>query len=235
MKKYNIIESKFIEGQNHKLAYSQKGRKILSENKGLLKAFREMNHKKLTKYKDPKNRFTIKKVNNKIKTSTNEMYIIRIKKGKKKYFVKEINEEPTPNSKYPTFDKKLKIHLNGFYEMKALKILKDLGINIIDAHLGYLNIKSKKAYIIYDFTNLKILQELIDKKKIDPEEISRIKEKIMDAKIIIENSLYDRKYDINSQNGIIKGPRDMGDLVATNLFYEIKTKKMYFFDPWYIS
>jgi serine/threonine protein kinase len=234
MKKYSIVGSKFRETENHKLAYSQKGRKMLSENKGLLKAFREMNHKKLTKYKDPKGRFTIEKVNNKIKTSTNEMYIIKINKDNKKYFVKEINENPTPNSRYPTFNNKLKIHLNGFYEMKAIKVLKSLGINIIDAHFSYLNIKSKKAYIVYDFTNLQTVKELTDNHKLTLKESISISRKREIIESIIDKGLDNHKY-LKSKNTNITGPTNIRDLVPNNLLYNTKTKEIYILDPWYIS
>ena len=234
MKIYSITKSKFLETENHKLAYSPKGRKILSENKGLLKAFREMNKKKLPKYKDPKGRFTIEKVSNKIKTSTNEMYIIKINKNNKKYFVKEINEEPTPNSKCSTFDNKLKAHLNGFYEMKAIKILKSLGINIIDAHLSYLNIKSKKAYIVYDFTNLQTIKELADNNKLTLKESISISRKREIIESIIDKGLNNQEY-IKSKNTNVTGPTNIQDLFPHNLLYNTKTKEIYIIDPWYIS
>jgi transcriptional regulator with XRE-family HTH domain len=73
--------------------------------------------------------------------------------------------------------------------MKAITILKDLGINVIKAHFSYLNPKSQKTYITYDFTNLKTVKELAKEKKISKSEINRIENKIREFKVKVNLSL----------------------------------------------
>jgi len=187
--KYSINDVKFIEKKRKKLAYSEHGKKIVSENKGLLKAFLEMDKKKLSKYVDPHNKFIITKLKASNKGSNIcESYKIHIKDKNRIYFIKEINKHENL-SQIRSFQEKINSLLDGYHEMKAITILKDLGIDVIKAHFSYLNPKSQKAYIAYDFTNLKTVKELVKEKKISKSEINRIENKIREFKVKVNLSL----------------------------------------------
>jgi hypothetical protein len=251
MKKFNITNTRFIKSKTRKLAYSEHGKDIISKNKGLFKAFLEMDKQKLSKYKDPNNKFIIErlKVKRQSKNASETYKIIINGKIIEKYFVKEINEEGNPRNKY-TFYGQIKEQLDGYHEMKAITILEDLGIDVIKAHFSYLNPYSKKTYIAYEFSNLKTVKELVKQKKISSEELQKIKNKILKLEIIIEDALKNKKNTIKYQTipGITKvketkhktlttnyRPTQISDINVGNTFYDPKTKKIYIFDPWYVD
>jgi hypothetical protein len=140
----------------------------LSNLKGLFEIFKNWNlNRKI--YNDPNKRFRIQRLDHTLFKGENHdrsfKLDILINNNKRTYFIKEINDSIQHKSDAPDFEYRINTGLHGYNEMKGVKILKDLGFEVIDAHLSYSDKVSKRSYIVYDFTNLKTVEELFDKKK----------------------------------------------------------------------
>lgn len=204
--KVNFNYSKQRKGQDAKtLLYTPKAKKIIRENKGLLKnmllmvkenkeKIRNINYS-IRKVKIPKNDSTYSYGN------TVNAYVLRLKDGTK-YYIKQAGN-------------------NVVGEMAALKYLEKLGFNTIPVNFAMsmpiyfkkFNETAKISFIAYDFTNLKTVSKMLLEKKIT----------------IKEHKMIERKLEKISKD--LKEKKLMRDVSVNNCFIDIKTRKLYLFDP----
>jgi serine/threonine protein kinase len=207
-KDLHFNQSKQVEIKEPKvLLYTDSAKKVISENKGLMKDL--FNMAKSDAVNIIKNeKYIIKKV--KIPEfdplysygNTLNAYTVKLRNGKK-YYIKFTGR-------------------NVVGEMAALKYLERLGFNTIPVHFAIsvpvyfekFNETSRMSFIAYDFTNFKTVSQMRAENKITEAEFSNIERRIKGL-----------------LNHFHQNRRLLRDISTNNCFIDIKTKKLYLFDP----
>lgn len=136
-------------------------------------------------------------------------------------FFKDINQTKEFFIKVNTGD------VNAEKEFLANKLFQKFGINTIKPHFAFSDKVSKKSIIVYDFTNLKTVDNALSLKIITREEYNEIYKKIRNLykykKIPLED--YDKKgvgdFD-NAYNIFVKKENNKIDVYFTDLYLEQK-------------
>lgn len=207
-KRRRNIHLKFVETNNRQLAYSTNAKKIVHNTPELIKNFLILSKTDSPKFIDPKKRYQIIKESKIVGSNSNQIYklIIKTKSGTKKYFIKEMRQWINPTHEM------LKRGANAFHELKAIEKLKELGISVIDAHLAYVDKDS--SFIVYDYIeNMPVLWSAMNEGLISKEEYEKFNYKLKQLKFEIKD-----KYLIS-------------DINSMNTFIDLKTKRLYLFDP----
>ena len=207
-KRRRNINLKFLETNSRQLAYSKNAKKIIHNTPEIIKSFLILSKTDNPEFIDPKNRYHIIKETKIMGQNSNQIYklIIKTKSGTKKYFIKEMKQWINPTHEM------LKRGANAFHELKAIEKLKELGISVIDAHLAYAD--KDRSFIIYDYIeNLPVLWSAMKDRLISKEEYDKLNYKLKQLKSEIKN-----KYLIS-------------DINSMNTFIDLKTKRLYLFDP----
>lgn len=212
-------DSVFLESFSGKeLGYSKKGKQIVRENPGLIRAVQEISRTQKPILEDPKGRFTIRREKPTAGWNTNVAYVLDLKG--KKYFIKEQNDIDV-NSRYK-FDNKYKDGRDGVSEHIAIELLKKHKINVIPAHVSYVDPVSKKGFIVYEYTKLRTLEALHKSGDIKYGRYRNIKERLREIEKKINDNFTD--YDLKKYCG-------MWDLATDNVFVSTSSNKFYVFDP----
>jgi len=216
--KHKMGDTTFYANHTRELGYSLHGKDAIKNTRGLLTAFYKMSNEKLSYYKDPNGRFSIRLENPRAGFNTNKAYIVNV--GSKAYFVKEINDD----SKMPGYSFKIKYESgrDGVSEHKAIELLKQFGINVIPVHLSYVNPIDKKSFVVYEFSKLKTADELLRENKITAVKYKNIQKKLIEIEEHINREFH--KFDLVKYSKLY-------DLDTDNVFYSLKENKFYIFDP----
>jgi hypothetical protein len=214
-----IGSSVFLGTQHGKeLGYSTHGKQVIRETPGLLKAVYDLSRSKKSFLEDPKGRFQILRQKPKTGQNTNESYILKLKE--KKYFIKELND--TSIDRDYSFDIKHKHGRDGISEHIAIELLKAQGIDVIPAHFSYVDPISKKSFIVYEFTQLRTLEELYKTGEITSIKYKNLKKQVTNIEEKINSKFHSfglEKY------------KQIWDLDTDNVFYSVGRNKFYVFDP----
>jgi hypothetical protein len=214
-----IGDSVFI-GTPHgkELGYSTHAKQMIRENPGLLKAVYELSKSRKPFLEDPKSRFQILRQKPKAGQNTDASYILKLKE--KKYYIKEVND--TSIDRDYSFDIKHKHGRDGVSEHIAIELLKEQGINVIPAHLSYVDPISKKSFIVYEFTQLRTLDELYKTGEITSIRYKNIKKQVKEIEEEINRKFHSFGLDKYKQ---------IWDIRTDNVFYSTGKNKFYVFDP----
>jgi len=214
LEKNKIISTQYYKG----IAYTQEAKNIIHTIPGIMteikKVITNQNSEKIIQKKGENWEYKIQKIpKNELMAKTvrdSPSHIIletKINGKSKKYFLK-------------AHLRTLPIHygINGVSEIKAIEILKQNGIEIIPAHFA-MNFKYKnKNYTIiaYEYIPFPTLSVAIENGAIRKE-----------TAISLLNNIKGKVYEINKK---IK-PYYIWDIKSQNIFIDLKTKKLYVFDP----
>lgn len=237
--KIRIGNFSFVKSKTREIGYSILAKRIIHETPGLLDKFYMVSKEKLEEYSDPKGLFSIKRIRLQPSVGvTNVAYVISVKhNGKlKKFFIKEMNnsgikERTSGNEKtYVQFSDRVKRGLEGISEAKALTLMKNIGVNIINHHFAFIDNQRKISYIVYDFKSDLFsgfhLKKLIKRRLIPFSKISEISRHIEEVRTKANEELKR-----NREFYGIEDNRIISDLLDDNIYYDIKKDKVYFFDP----
>lgn len=216
-------DSVFFESFSGKeLGYSAKGKQIVRENPGLISSVLEISRTQKPMLEDPKGRFTIYKGKSKFGFNTNATYVLDLKG--KKYFIKEQNNAIKGLDTLFEFDTKYYSGYDGVSEHIAIELLKKHKINVIPAHISYVDPVSKKSFIVYEYTKLRTLDELNHSKVIKPIKYQNIVDRLKKIDIEINRDFqrhglkkYERIWDLDPENVFMSGTKG--------------NNKFYIFDP----
>ncbi len=222
--RYTYKESMTNRYGGKKIVYSNFARELLRENPGIIKAVNFLsNNKKEKRFVDEKNRFEILKVTNQIinKKRTDSSFasdgfvLIINKKKPVRFFIKETRD---------------KVELSLTEELIALRLIekdaREIGFKIIKPHFAfdsYLDRKKFpfhrqliKSFIVYELSYLPTVRDVVNKKKINVEDVKKINQKFSKLKEILKK----------------KGLRDI-DLDDRNCFIDLSKKPfdLFLFDP----
>ncbi len=173
--------------EHEQLHLSVLGKKFVKENPEVVKFISESinNNFKNLKYKDNNLSIQLKKINSTAGLNTEKLLKIDLT-------FKNTNESKS------FFLKVAKADFLAKNEFLANQAFQRFGINTIKPHFAFTNTKARKSVIVYDFSGLKTLQELVNKKRITSSEIKEIKSKI--DSIYNEKILPTYKDDYNKKN-----------------------------------
>lgn len=143
------------------------GKKFVKKNPEVIKFISENlnNDFKTLKYKDNNFSMQLKKISS--KTGLNNDKLLKI----------DISFKNTNESK-SFFLKVSGIDFLAKNEFLANQAFQKTGINTIKPHFAFTNTKTRKSVIVYDFSELKTLHELVKKRKISSSEVKEIRSKI---------------------------------------------------------
>ncbi|HRS42883.1 MAG TPA: hypothetical protein P5530_03365 [Candidatus Diapherotrites archaeon] len=214
-----VGDSVFIKTRYGKgLGYSKYGKQVVRENPGLLKAVYELSKSKKPFLKDPKGRFKITRLKPKAGLNTNVSYVLDLKG--KKYFIKEVND--TSIDRDYSFDIKYRHGRDGVSEHKGIELLKQKGIDVIPAHVSYVDPITKKSFIVYEYTQLRTLEELYKAGDITSIKYRNIKKRVADIEKEINRNFH--SYGLGEY-------KQIWDLDTDNVFYSMGRNRFYIFDP----
>jgi len=197
-----------------RIVYTPLG-KELRKNKELNNAIKLLLEKKELNSFKGKN-FTVEKLNyTKLKDSQNNTHTgsfkINIKiNGENKSLFLKLYSQKDYKLKHPFY---IELH-KGHNEFMALEVAKQVGVEVIPAHLGFTNLKTVngrnilESGIVYDFTNLQRLDKYLLKDTPNRQQI------------------IEKHHRLNLQLTSL-GVRDG---FTKNVFIDKKTSKLYFFD-----
>jgi len=219
-KTFNIGSSSFFKTKKRQIGYSEHGRKVLRETPGLLSAVNLISKANLSEYRDPSGKFVIisRSLNNlKDAKNINKAYVLDV--GGQKYFIKEVNDS-NPKEKF-RFKDKYEDGRDGFSEHIGIEILKDRQKPVIPVHFSYTDPTSKRSFVVYEFTQLRTLHQLLQTNEIGELRARNVYLELRKIEKEINSILH--QYNLPDYF-------KLSDLDIKNVFYR-KKGEHYIFDP----
>lgn len=211
------------------LVYNPFAKEVVRKNPGMMKDFFSLfKDKKATEIRDPNGRYVIRRTyKRKPRTSVfekgergfniNEGFVMDVKvDGKtRKFFIKA--EENSGN-----------VNHNSYSQYFGTQIQKIFGLSVVDAHLAYTKIgkKSSTGFFVSDFTDLIEFKKAKKQGLVSKQEYSDFLKKVKEIDKTINSELPNLRLELIKDKVVIK------DILPKNTFIDLKTRQLYFFDPW---
>jgi hypothetical protein len=196
------------------------------------------NYKKTKKYANGAKISIERKENKNEFSNTSATYILKIKsKGvQKDYFIKEVNSK-----KDRSYNTQFLMGLTGVYELqgvffveKYLKkkplIIQGFNLEVLEGHVAYEDINTKKSYIMYDFTTTLPLKKAQEKGLISKEFLEEVNRKLRSFCSTMNEDLKNN-FDSFKKYGISRN-QSFDDISSRNVFIDFENKRLILSDVW---
>lgn len=216
------------------LVYSPFAKDIVSKNPGIIKDFLQvLKNKELRKFQSANKKYSFERVF--LKKGKHRFYLEK-KVGAtiKEAFVLEVDVEGTQRKFFIKRAEKLllatNLNNNTYGEFFGTLLQKQFGLDIIEPHLAYVDVgKRRNGFLVSDYTDLITLKNARQKKLISRKEYSDLFDKIQNLQDQINKEFKGMHLEIN------KHELRVADMLPRNIFFDVNTKKLYFYDPWLIE
>lgn len=211
------------------LVYNPFAKEVVRKNPGMMKSFFTLfKDKTATEIKDLNGNYIIRR------TYKRKPKMSNIEKGEHGFnisegFVMDVKVDGKTRRLFIKAEENSEnLNHNTYSQYFGTQIQKIFGLSTIDAHLAYTEIgkKSTTGFFVSDFTDLIEFRKAKKQGLISKQEYKDFLKKVKEIDRNINRELPNLRLELTKDKVVIK------DFLPKNVFIDLKTRQLYFFDPW---